>query len=120
MNADQVNTAVPVAERSPFWVFFIVFALLAGDYGFRLVNLLQNRAQLERVKATQDQNAGVLTRTRQLDSRIEALSIELLQLGTTNAAAQRIVQELNIKWTPSSAPAGAAQPLSPGPVRPKK
>jgi hypothetical protein len=120
MKADQDNVAMPGTQRNPFWVLFIVFVLLAGDYGFRLANLLQNRAQLERVRAMQEQNAGVLTRTRQLEARLDALSLELLQLGRTNSAAKKIVQDLNVQWTPSPPAPGTAQPVSPSPVGQKK
>jgi hypothetical protein len=88
-----------------------VFVLLGCDYGFRLVNLWDQREQLSQAVLMQAQNAGALAQARQLEARLEALSLELLQVAKTNAAAKQIVQDFNIQWTPgpaASVPAPAA------------
>jgi hypothetical protein len=54
---------------------------------------------------------GTLAQARQLEARLESLSLELLQVARTNAAAKQIVQDFNIQWTPgpaASVPASAA------------
>jgi hypothetical protein len=63
----------------------------------------------------QAQNAGALAQARQLEARLESLSLELLQVAKTNAAAKQIVQDFNIQWNPGPAvsvpaPAAGTQP----------
>jgi hypothetical protein len=119
MNPDKERQLLELTRRSPFWVCFIVFVLLAGDYGFRLVNLLAQRDQLNQAVLAQAQNLGALAQARQLESRLEALSLDLLQVAKTNAAAKQIVQDFNIQWTP--APAAPAAPVAaPVSTEPKK
>ena len=111
MNPDKEKKLLELSRRSPFGVCLLIFLLLAADYAFRLVSLLDQRAQLNRALLMQTQNAGALAQARQLESRLEALSLELLQVAKTNAAADKIVQEFNIQWTPGPAtpvPAPAA------------
>jgi hypothetical protein len=43
-----------------------------------------------------------------MERRLESLSLELIQLARTNAAAKQIVREFNIQWTP-----GPTAPVSP-------
>jgi len=112
MNNYKDKAVMDAAPRNPFWVCFAVFLLLAGDYGFRLYSQLDQRAQLGRARIMQEQNAGTLAQARQLEARLEALSLDLLQLAPTNAAAQKIVQDFNIQWNPQAA---ASQPAAPGP-----
>lgn len=111
MNPDKEKKLAELSRWNPFGVCFAVFLLLAGDYGFRLASLLNQREQLNRASLMQAQNAGALAQAQQLEKRLEALSLDLLQLATTNAAAKQIVQQFNIQWTPSPAallPAPAA------------
>jgi hypothetical protein len=100
MNADTQKTLAELSRRSPFWVCFIVFLLLTCDYGFRLVNLLNQREQLNQARLTQLRNEGSLVQAQQLEKRLESLSLDLLQVAKTNAAARQIIQEFNIQWTP--------------------
>jgi hypothetical protein len=127
MNPDKEKRLEGLTRHNPFWVCFIVFLLLAGDYGFRLVNLLAQREQLNQALLMQSQNLGVLAQARQLEARLEGFSLDLIQLSKTNAVARQIVQEFNIQWTPSAtapsgtmasgaAPAVATQPLPAAPV----
>jgi len=114
MNADKGKALTELSRRNPFWVCFAVFLLLACDYGYRLAGLLEQREQLNQAELVQAQNMGTLTQARQLETRLEALSVELLQVARTNAAAKQIVQDFNIQWTPNTAasapaPTGAAQ-----------
>jgi hypothetical protein len=108
MNPDTQKLLTEFSRRNPFGVCLLVFLLLACDYGFRLVGLLDQRDQLNRTVLMQAQNAGALVQAQQLERRLEALSLELLQVAKTNAAARQIVQDFNIQWTPSSAAAVAA------------
>jgi hypothetical protein len=115
MNVDKQKTLAESSRRNPFWVCFVVFSLLACDYGYRLVNLLDQREQLNQALLMQAQNVGALAQARQLESRLESLSLELLQVAKTNAAAKQIVQEFNIQWTPGPA-ASAPAPAAPVPA----
>jgi hypothetical protein len=111
MNTDKQKTLAESSRRNPFWVCFIVFLLLACDYGSRLANLWDQRVQLTQAHLLQTQNAGALAQAQQLEARLQALSLELLQVARTNAAARQIVQDFNIQWNPGpadSAPAPAA------------
>ena len=116
MNPDKERTLTELARRNPFWVCLIVFLLLACDYGFRLQNLIEQRQQLHQAEQMQAQNAGALAQAQQLESRLEALSLDLLQLAKTNAAAKQIVQDFNIQWNPGPA---AAAPVPPAGSQPK-
>ena len=71
----------------------------------------------------QAQNAGALAQVRQLEGRLESLSLDLLQISKTNATAKQIVQEFNIQWTPGPAaatPVPAASVPLPAPGEQKK
>jgi hypothetical protein len=103
MNAEREKTLIEMARRSPFWVCFAVFLVLGCDNGFRLVNLLEQRKQLDQARLMQAQNVGALAQARQLEARLESLSLELLQIARTNATAKQIVQDFNIQWTPNPA-----------------
>jgi len=116
MNADKEKALAQLSRRNPFWVCLVVFLLLACDYGFRLANLWDQHEQLGQAALMQAQNMGALAQARQLETRLEALSLELLQVAKTNAAAKQIVQDFNIQWTPGAA--GAA-PAPAGTNRPK-
>jgi len=107
MNPDKERSRREAPQRNPFWVCLIVFLLLACDYGFRLASLLEQRAQLNQVLVLQAQNMGALAQSRQVESRLESLSLDLLQVARTNATAKQIVQDFNIQWNP-----GPAAPLS--------
>jgi hypothetical protein len=109
MNAEKGRAMKEPEQHSPFWICFIVFLLLASDYGFRLHNLLQQRTQLDRARIMQAQNAGALEQARQLEARLEALSLDLMQVAKTNATAKKIVQDFNIQWTPAPAAPSPAQ-----------
>ena len=120
MNANKEKAVRELAQRNPFWVCFVVFLLLAGDYGFRFSNLLQQRTQLEQTRTLQEQNAGTLAQARQLEARLEALSLELLELAKTNAAASKIVEDFNIRWTPGPTTPSLAQAPLTNPASQKK
>ena len=114
MNADQERTLRESSRRNPFWVCLTVFLLLACDYGNRLSNLLGQREQLNQVLLMQSQNLGALAQARQIETRLESLSLDLLQVAKTNATAKQIVQDFNIQWNPNPAaalpaPAGTNQ-----------
>ena len=115
MSADKGKAGPEVSRRNPFWVCLVVFLLLACDYGYRLVNLVDQRDQLSQAALMQAQNIGTLAQARQLETRLEALSVELIQVAKTNVAARQIVQDFNIQWNPgptapTALPAGTAQP----------
>lgn len=120
MNTEKDKAIKEAARRNPFWVCFIVFLLLAGDYGFRLYSMLQTRTQLDQARIMQARNAGALDQARQLESRLEALSLDLLQIAKTNAAAKKIVQDFNIQWNPAPAAPSPTQAPPPATASQKK
>jgi hypothetical protein len=115
MNADMQKILTETSRRNPFWICFVVFSLLAVEYGYRLATLLDQREQLNQAVLLQAQNAGTLAQARQLESRLESFSLDLLQVAKTNAAARQIVQDFNIQWTPRP---GAAAPAPSAPAVP--
>ena len=120
MNIEKGKSMQELAQSNPFWVCFIVFLLLACDYGFRMYNLLQQRTQLDNARIMQAQNAGALAQARQLEARLEGLSLDLLQVAKTNTAARKIVQDFNIQWNPGPAAPSPAQAPSPASASQKK
>ncbi|PYJ08933.1 MAG: hypothetical protein DME25_00075, partial [Verrucomicrobia bacterium] len=74
------------------------------------------RSQLHQAELMQAQNAGALAQAQRLEGQLEALSLDLLQLAKTNAAAKQIVQDFNIQWNPGPA---AAAPVRPAGSQPK-
>ena len=120
MNPEKERTAKGPAPQSPFRICFIIFLLLAGDYGFRLFSLVQQRTQLDQARILQAENTNVLVQARQLEARLQSLSLELLQMAKTNSAASKIVQDFNIQWTPTPPTASVAQTSTPTPAAKKK
>ena len=112
MIPNKDNRSAQLSGYNPFWVCFAVFLLLAGDYGFRFAGLLDQRQQLTRAARLQAQNADALSQAQQMEARLEALSLDLLQVARTNAAARSVVEEFNIQWNPKSA--AAVSPRSAG------
>ena len=120
MKNDKDSALRAPAHRSPFWICLIVFLLLAVDYGFRMSNLLGQRSQLNQARLMQEQNAGALAQARQLEARLEALSLDLLQVAQTNASAKRVVQDFNIRWTPGTAAPAPVPGSAPTPANLKQ
>ena len=100
MNTDKERAWFEIARRNPFWVCLLVFLLLACDYGYRLANLIEQGQELDRARLMQAQNSPRLAQARQMETRLEALSLELLQIAKTNTVARQIVQDFNIQWSP--------------------
>jgi len=72
-----------------------------------LMRMLDVHKQLEQTTLLQAQNQGAIYQTKQIESRLEGLSVELIHMGYTNATVQKIVEDFHIQWTPSAATAGA-------------
>jgi hypothetical protein len=115
MNPDKQKALAELTRRGPFWACFLVFTVLACDYGFRLSNLLGQRDQLNTAMLNQARNAGTLTQAQELERRLEAFSLDLLQAAKTNANAKQIIQEFNIQWTPGPAATSAPPAAIPQP-----
>jgi len=120
VNPDRERALLELTRRNPFWPCVVVFGLLAVDSGFRLANSVQQRNQLDEAERVQLQNLGQMRQTLvqlpQIEERLKALSLDLMQVATTNAAADQIVREFNIQWTPG--PEGFASPSALPPVMP--
>jgi hypothetical protein len=115
MNADKEKALVELAQRNPFWVCLAVFLALVCDQGFRLAGQIDQRTQLNQAKLMQAQNIGVLIEAQHLETRLQALSLDLLQIANTNTVAKQIVQDFNIQWNPGPA---TAPPTAPPPTTP--
>ena len=104
MNPDRERALIELTHRNPFWPCVVVFSLLAVDGGFRLAHSIQQRRQLDDAERVQLQNIGqmqtILVQLPQIESRLQALSMDLIQVARTNAAADQIVREFNIQWSP--------------------
>jgi hypothetical protein len=111
MNAEKEKALFELAARNPFWICCIVFLALATDQVFRLLTNMDQRDQLNQAQMMQVQNLGALNEAQQLEARLQALSLDLLQVAKTNNVAKQIVQDFNIQWNPAPvAPAGPAAP----------
>ncbi|PWU10560.1 MAG: hypothetical protein C5B50_25155 [Verrucomicrobia bacterium] len=113
MNSDEKRTLSEALRRNPFWICLIVFSLLAVERGVTLMRMLDVRQQLEQATLAQARKQGAVYQTQQLDSRVNAFGFELIQMGRTNATAQKIVQDLGIQWS-GPGPAGAAPGMKEG------
>jgi hypothetical protein len=60
---------------------------------------------LRNASVLQGQNLNSLEEAKRLETRLEALSVELIQIAKTNATAKQIVQDFNIQWNPAALPA---------------
>ena len=105
MNPQKERQLKELAGRNPFWIVLIVFIALAWDYGMRISNQMQQRRQLTHTQSLYSQNADAIAQAQRLEPRLQALSLDLLQLAKTNAAASQIVREFNIEWNPAPTPA---------------
>jgi hypothetical protein len=125
VNQDRDRALLELTQRSPFWVCLLVFALLAADTGFRLANSVALRKQLDEAQLVQAQNIGrmsaALEQRTQVEAKLQALSLDLIQLAKTNAIAAQIVREFNIQWNPgpeSFLTPPAIPPVIPAPETP--
>ena len=104
MNQDRDRALIELTRHNPFWVCLLVFGLLAVDYGFRLAASARQRKQLDEAQFVQAQNVGRMSSTLQqlpqIEARLQALSLDLIQVAKTNAVAGQIVREFNIQWNP--------------------
>jgi hypothetical protein len=102
MNPDKQKALADLTRRGPFWICFILFLLLACDYGFRFANLMDQRQRLNQAMLNLAQNSGTLEQAQELERRLESLSLELLEIAKTNANARQIVRDFNIQWNPGT------------------
>ena len=109
MNMQKGHAESTRLSYSPFGVCLMVFVMLGVDSGFRLAKVFAQRRQIGQAQVVQAQNVGRLSRTvsqqPQVEARLQALSIDLVQIAKTNTTARQIVQEFNIQWTPGPTPA---------------
>lgn len=88
----------------------ILFLALGTDYGFRLVDIRQQHTLLTQLQTQQKQNLDKIVQMQETAKKVYALSVELAQIAPTNAAAEQIVKELGIPYTP---PPSAVTPPTP-------
>jgi uncharacterized protein HemX len=120
VNPDRERALFELTRRNLFWVCLLVFVALGADSGFRLFNTIQQRRQLAEARLLQAQNIGrlreVMSQAPQIEARLQSLSLDLLQVARTNAAAAQIVQDFRIQWNPGSGTSGS--PMVPPPAMP--
>lgn len=106
MNQDPERTSPAASRRNPFWVCLVVFLALAVDGGFRLARVLEQRRQLDQLQLTQAANIGrlstVLTQAQKVETRLQAISLDLIRVARTNGVAAQLVREFNIQYTPGT------------------
>lgn len=83
-----------------FWILLILFLALGTDYGFRLADIRQQHTLLTQLQTQQKQNLDKIGQMQETAKKVYALSVELAQIAPTNAAAEQIVKELGIPYTP--------------------
>ncbi len=74
----------------------------------KLAAQIDQRKQLNQARLMQEQNRSALIQAQQLETRLQLLSLELLQVAKTNGLAKQIVQDFNIQWNPGPAAAANA------------
>ena len=112
MSAEARKSLPETGRWTAFWPCLGVFLLLACEHGIGLKNLLMQHQQLRQTRALQDQNLETLYRARDLGAKVQDLSLDLLAVADTNAAAKQIVQDFGIKWNPGPAAAPAPAPAA--------
>jgi len=110
MNAEREKTLFALARRNPFWICLVVFLALATDQGFRFLTQMDQRDQLNQARRMQEQNVNTLIEAQQLETRLQSLSLDLLQVARTNELAKQIVQDFNIQWNPGPAAVAGGTP----------
>ena len=102
----------PVPNRNPFWACLLVFAALGLNAGMQLDELLAQRGNMARAHASQDQeivkNMDALKQQPQVEARLQALTVDLIQVAHTNSRAAQIVQEFGVSWAPPAQTNSAA------------
>lgn len=117
MNTHPSQSPDGGGRYSPFWACLLVFALVAADAAFRLVNSARQRKQLDALMLQQQQEIGrlrpLLEQLNHVEGRLQGLSVELLHMAQTNATAAQIVREFRIQWTPAPGGQPAAAVAAP-------
>jgi hypothetical protein len=110
MNTPKEKALLARQHHNPFWVCLAVFLALGADTGFRLDEQLKARREMRQMQSGLAENAARLPEARRIEATLQLLSVDLVQLARTNAAAADIVREFNIQWSP-----GPAAPSAPTP-----
>ena len=112
MNEASEQSSPAASRRNPFWVCLAVFLALAVDGGFRLMRSLDQRRQLHQLQLTQVANIGrlssVLAQSRQVETKLQAVSLDLIRVARTNGLAAQLVREFKIQSTPGAETAAPA------------
>jgi len=101
LSSTPTKLAIGTPEQNFFWVVLVLLIVFGLDAAFRLSDLWEQRNQLDRARLAQAQNLGSLVDGQQAQARLQMLSLDLLQMATTNETAKKIVQEFNIKFSPT-------------------
>jgi hypothetical protein len=103
VNQDREHSVPEAGHRNPFWVCLVVFLALTVDGGFRFSRLLEQRRQLGQMQLAQAVNLGrispALAQAQQLETKLQAVSLDLIRVARTNTPAAQLVREFNIQFT---------------------
>lgn len=102
----ELSNAAEARVYSPFWICLLVFLVLAADAGFRVARILEQRDQLTQAQSNQTATlkrlSSALAQLPEFERKLQAISVDLIQLGRTNPVAAQLIREFNINWNPGA------------------
>lgn len=110
MSTEKEKALQARLHRSPFWVCLAVFLALTVDAGLRISEQWEARRQIRVMHHGQEGSSARLAESRRIEAALQRLSVDLVQIGRTNAAAADIVSEFNIQWSGAPASPTATPP----------
>ncbi len=87
--ADEQSTG-----HSPFWPITVVFVALMIGYSIQLWGLFNQRQQIQKTEASL---RGLEPQARLVNTTLQKVSQELIELSATSAPAKQIVNDFNIR-----------------------
>jgi hypothetical protein len=110
---DRDRNLIEASRRNPFWVCLIVFLALSVDGTMRFSTQWSQRGRLNQLQLNQAANLGRMSNTlaqaQQVESTLEAVSFDLLDVARTNGIAAQIVREFNIQGSRAAQASAAGQ-----------
>jgi len=108
MNNHEENTNI----FTPFWPLCIMAASLALFLGWQVTAAVRQYIAFLRLADQQTVMAGQATQT---ESKLQAMTMDLLELSKTDTDARAIVSKYNIKFNPAQPPALPLEAVLPQP-----
>ncbi len=82
------------ASYSPFWAVFVVFLTMGIGYAIQLGSLWN---QYQQTRKTEAMLVEMLPQVRAINTKLQKVTQELIQLSATSAPARQIVADFNIQ-----------------------